>query len=116
MILHLDAALILLPVCRNFVSVVRRTSIGTVIPFDKNITLHKATGWSICIWSFVHIAAHMVNFYKLAMTDKASTGERIVAFLAANFITGPGTSSASGTRTTSSSSSSSTGSSTACSA
>jgi hypothetical protein len=90
MILHLDAALILLPVCRNFVSVVRRTSIGTVIPFDKNITLHKATGWSICIWSFVHIAAHMVNFYKLAMTDKASTGERIVAFLAANFITGPG--------------------------
>ncbi|KAF9258430.1 hypothetical protein L218DRAFT_974901 [Marasmius fiardii PR-910] len=34
----------------------------TVIPFDKNITFnHKATGWSIFIWSFVHTLAHIVN-------------------------------------------------------
>lgn len=92
LILHVDAALILLPVCRNFISICRRTSIGTVIPFDKNITLHKATGWSIVIWSIVHIVAHMFNFYKLAMadTDATTTGLRIVAFLSANFITGPG--------------------------
>jgi predicted ferric reductase len=92
LVLHVDAALILLPVCRNFISVVRRTSLGTVIPFDKNITLHKATGWSIVIWSFVHIAAHMVNFYHLAMTDKQAknAGDFIVAFLAANFVSGPG--------------------------
>jgi predicted ferric reductase len=85
-----DAALILLPVCRNFISVLRRTSLGTVIPFDKNITLHKATGWSIVIFSFIHTAAHMVNFYRLAMAKGTTTGSRITTFLAANFISGPG--------------------------
>jgi NADPH oxidase len=33
----------------------------------------------------------MVNFYKLAMSEPdASAGERVVAFLSANFATGPG--------------------------
>jgi predicted ferric reductase len=90
LVLHVDAALILLPVCRNFISICRRTSLGSVIPFDKNITLHKATGWSIVIWSFVHIAAHMVNFTELAISASPTAGGRFVAFLEANFITGPG--------------------------
>lgn len=38
----------------------------------------------------VHIIAHMVNFYKLAMVASTTTGGRVVAFLAANFATGPG--------------------------
>jgi NADPH oxidase 2 len=92
LVLHVDAAIILLPVCRNLVSFLRRTSLGGVIPFDKNITLHKATGWSIVVGSGVHIGAHMINFAKLAIkdTDATNTGDRIVAFIAANFITGPG--------------------------
>ncbi|KAF7986117.1 hypothetical protein HWV62_41557 [Athelia sp. TMB] len=90
LVLHVDVIFILLPVCRNFVSLLRRTPLNDIIPFDKNITLHKATAWSIVIGTGVHIAAHMVNFYRLAMTDHASTGDRIVAFLAANFATGPG--------------------------
>jgi len=92
LVLHVDAAIILLPVCRNFVSFLRRTSLGTVIPFDKNITLHKATGWAIVIGSAVHIGAHMVNFARFAIQDPdaTNTGDRIIAFIAANFITGPG--------------------------
>ncbi|KAL0564785.1 hypothetical protein V5O48_017255, partial [Marasmius crinis-equi] len=38
---HIDVIFILLPICRNFISIMRRTPLGTVIPFDKNITFHK---------------------------------------------------------------------------
>jgi len=91
LVLHVDVVFILLPVCRNFISLLRRTPLNDIIPFDKNITFHKATAWSIVAGTVVHIAAHMVNFYKLAMSDpNAKGGERVVAFLSANFATGPG--------------------------
>ena len=92
LVLHVDVAFILLPVCRNFISLVRRTPLNHFIPFDKNITFHKATAWSIVAGSVVHIVAHMVNFTELAFADPdANTpGKRFVAFLEANFATGPG--------------------------
>lgn len=91
-VLHIDVIFILLPVCRNFISLLRKTSLNSVIPFDKNITFHKATAWSIVFFSLVHVAAHMVNFARLAMADPdaTNTGLRILAFLQANFATGPG--------------------------
>ncbi|KAF8812829.1 NADPH oxidase B [Phlegmacium glaucopus] len=92
LVLHVDVAFILLPVCRNFVSYLRRSPLNDVIPFDKNITFHKATAWSMVVFTAVHVLAHMVNFYKLAMADPdaTTTGQRILAFLGANFTTGPG--------------------------
>jgi len=91
LVLHVDVIFILLPVCRNFISLLRRTPLNDIIPFDKNITFHKATAWSIVAGTVIHILAHMVNFYKLAMTDPdAKAGDRVIAFLAANFATGPG--------------------------
>lgn len=92
LVLHVDVIFILLPVCRNFISLCRRTRLGQVIPFDKNITFHKATAWSIVFGSVVHIVAHMVNFTELAFADPDATtpAKRFVAFLMANFATGPG--------------------------
>ncbi|KAJ8082261.1 hypothetical protein PM082_008109 [Marasmius tenuissimus] len=89
LLLHIDAVFILLPVCRNFISLLRRTPLNNIIPFEKNITFHKATGWSIVTWSLVHIIAHLVNFGKLALTAK-SPRERFLLFLTVNFATGPG--------------------------
>ncbi|KAF7798141.1 hypothetical protein EIP86_009357 [Pleurotus ostreatoroseus] len=92
LVLHVDVIFILLPVCRNFISLVRRTPLNHYIPFDKNITFHKATAWSIVFGTVVHIVAHMFNFAKLAFADPDATtpAKRFVAFLAANFATGPG--------------------------
>ncbi|OCH90477.1 NADPH oxidase [Obba rivulosa] len=92
LVLHVDVAFILLPVCRNFISILRRTPLNDVIPFDKNITFHKATAWSMVLFTGIHIGAHMVNFARLANLDPDATtiGKKIVAFLEANFITGPG--------------------------
>ncbi|CAB4421916.1 unnamed protein product [Rhizophagus irregularis] len=41
-VLHFDAAVILFPVCRNLVSIVRQTPLNNVISFDENIEFHKA--------------------------------------------------------------------------
>ncbi|KAF7335791.1 Superoxide-generating NADPH oxidase heavy chain subunit A [Mycena venus] len=89
LILHVDVIFILLPVCRNFISILRRTPLGDVIPFDKNITFHKATGWSIVVGSVVHTLAHIVNLGRLALVARDTTGRRIAFFLSANFTIGP---------------------------
>ncbi|GJJ14792.1 hypothetical protein Clacol_009060 [Clathrus columnatus] len=90
--LHILVIFILLPICRNFISVLRRTALNSYIPFDKNITFHKAVAWSMVFWTIVHILAHMVNFGRLAKADPAANtaGKVFVNFLAANFTTGPG--------------------------
>jgi len=92
LVLHVDVIFILLPVCRNFISLLRKTPLNDVIPFDKNITFHKATAWSIVVGTAVHVIAHMRNFALVATLDPAATnfGQRLGLFLSANFLTGPG--------------------------
>ncbi|KAK7038179.1 FAD-binding FR-type domain-containing protein [Favolaschia claudopus] len=89
--LHIDVIFILLPVCRNFISIMRRTPIGSVIPFDENLSLHKATGWAIFWGSLVHTLAHVVNLYRLTMADTSANtaGKKVAFFIYANFIIGP---------------------------
>ncbi|KAJ7584805.1 NADPH oxidase isoform 2 [Mycena floridula] len=77
---HVDVIYILLPVCRNFISFLRRTPLNDFIPFDKNITFHKATGWSLVIWSLVHTLAHIVNVINLAIQSADNTGARVKNF------------------------------------
>lgn len=90
-LLHIDVIFILLPVCRNFISLVRRTPLGDVIPFDKNITFHKAVAWSIVAGSVVHTGAHIFNLVWLTQADKdlKTVGSKVVFFITANFIIGP---------------------------
>jgi len=92
LVLHVEVAFILLPICRNFISLLRRTPLNSYIPFDKNITFHKAVAWGIVLFTFIHIAAHMVNFGRLAFADPLATTptKRFVVWLEANFTTGPG--------------------------
>lgn len=90
LVLHIDVIFILLPVCRNFISLLRRTPLNGIIPFDCNITLHKATGWSIVAGTVIHILSHMVNFYKLAGSVSSTPTEHFLNFIAVNFTTGPG--------------------------
>jgi len=65
LVLYVDVAFILLPVCRNFISLLRRSPLNDFIPFDKALNFHKLTAWSIVAFTVIHIVAHMVNFYSL---------------------------------------------------
>lgn len=53
LVLHFDIILILLPVCRNLMSFLRGTGLGSIIPFDKNITFHKFIAWSVVLFSWI---------------------------------------------------------------
>ncbi|CAG8551451.1 2378_t:CDS:2, partial [Dentiscutata heterogama] len=86
LVLHVDAAMILFPVCRNLISVLRSTPLGGIIPFDENIEFHKAIGWSIVFFTIVHTVSHWINFYELARAQNGG----IVMWLELNFLTGPG--------------------------
>ncbi|RGB38977.1 ferric reductase NAD binding domain-containing protein [Rhizophagus diaphanus] len=86
LVLHLDAAMILFPVCRNLISIIRATPLNNIVPFDENIEFHKAIGWSLLFFSVLHTVAHWVNFAKLAITAPSP----ILRWLEINFETGPG--------------------------
>ncbi|KAJ4348394.1 uncharacterized protein N0V89_009768 [Didymosphaeria variabile] len=84
--LHVDVAFILFPVCRNLISMARRTPLNGIIPFDKNITFHKLVGWSLLFFSWLHTIAHWRNLWLFAQINKLG----FVGFLIANLATGPG--------------------------
>lgn len=91
LVLHVDVIFILLPICRNFISVMRQTRLGAVIPFDKNITFHKAVAWAIVWGSLVHTIAHIFNltWLTLANTSADTPAKKVAFWLSANFIIGP---------------------------
>ncbi|OAK95190.1 hypothetical protein IQ06DRAFT_65026 [Phaeosphaeriaceae sp. SRC1lsM3a] len=86
LVLHVDVAFILFPVCRNLISMARRTPLNDVIPFDKNITFHKLVAWSIVFFSWVHTIAHWNNLARFA----AGNNLGFMGFILANLATGPG--------------------------
>jgi NADPH oxidase len=86
LVLHFDVALILFPVCRTLISLARQTPLNGIIQFDKNITFHITTAWSIVFFSWVHTIAHWNNFAQIAAKNHLGIG----GFLLANFVTGPG--------------------------
>ncbi|KAH7293928.1 hypothetical protein KP509_28G048400 [Ceratopteris richardii] len=57
--LKLNMALILLPVCRNTITRLRSTFIGSIVPFDDNINFHKVIAACIVIGVALHSIVHM---------------------------------------------------------
>ncbi|KAK8236258.1 ferric reductase NAD binding domain-containing protein [Phyllosticta capitalensis] len=86
MVLHFDVALILFPVCRTFISLLRETPLNGIIQLDKNITFHKLVAWSIVLFTWIHTIAHFYNFGRFAAVNHLG----FAGWLVANFVTGPG--------------------------
>lgn len=86
LVLHFDIAILIFPVCRTLISLMRQTPLNGIIQFDENISFHKLVGWSIVFFTWLHTIAHWNNFAQLAAKNKLG----FKGFLAANFTTGPG--------------------------
>ncbi|KAJ2781164.1 hypothetical protein H4R18_003034, partial [Coemansia javaensis] len=63
LVLHVNSALVLLPICRTVISWIRTTPLNRIIPFDHALLFHKVIGYSILLFTFVHAAAHYRNYY-----------------------------------------------------
>ncbi|XP_060902353.1 NADPH oxidase 4 isoform X1 [Labrus mixtus] len=71
-VLNLNCSLVLLPMCRSLLTFVRGThtvsSRKTRRLLDKSKTFHVACGVAICIFSVVHVSAHLVNVVNFSMS------------------------------------------------
>jgi predicted ferric reductase len=64
-VLKLNCAFILIPVLRNFLSILRGTWVNNYLPIDKNIVFHKYIGAWILIMVLAHVLAHYTNYNKV---------------------------------------------------
>lgn len=85
-VLQFDVALILFPVCRTLISLLRESPLNGIIPFDKHITFHKLVGYSLVLFTIIHVAGHWNNFWQLSSVH----GLGVIGWLKFNFLTGPG--------------------------
>jgi len=73
--LNFNCFLILLPVCRNLLSLLRyvlpqcitqsRFRRLTIRLFDQHIGFHRCVGYAICFWSLLHVGGHIYNYERL---------------------------------------------------
>lgn len=61
LVLALDGGLILLPMLRNIIRIIR-PKLTWLFPADENIWFHRQVAYSLAFWSMVHTTAHYVNF------------------------------------------------------
>lgn len=71
-VLNLNCSLVLLPMCRSLLTFVRGTqkvsSRKTRRLLDKSKTFHVACGVAICIFSVLHVSAHLVNVVNFSVS------------------------------------------------
>ncbi|KAF8758914.1 NADPH oxidase isoform 1 [Rhizoctonia solani] len=61
LVLALDGGLILLPMLRNIIRIIR-PKLSWLMPADENIWFHRQVAYSMAFWAMVHTTAHYVNF------------------------------------------------------
>jgi NADPH oxidase len=64
LVLAFDGGLILIPMLRNIIRVVR-PKLTWLFPADENIWFHRQVAYSMAFWSMVHTTAHYVNFFNV---------------------------------------------------
>jgi len=68
LVLAFDGGLILLPMLRNVLRVVR-PKLSWLFPADENIWCHRQVAYSMAFWAMVHTTAHYVNFFNVERTQ-----------------------------------------------
>ncbi|KAJ7596973.1 NADPH oxidase isoform 1 [Mycena floridula] len=68
LVLAFDGGLILIPMFRNIIRVVR-PKLTWLFPADENIWFHRQVAYSMAFWSMVHTTAHYVNFFNVERTQ-----------------------------------------------
>ncbi|KAI0756885.1 NADPH oxidase [Daedaleopsis nitida] len=68
LVLAFDGAMILVPMLRNIIRVVR-PRLTWLFPADENIWFHRQVAYSMAFWAMVHTTAHYVNFFNVERTQ-----------------------------------------------
>ncbi|WVQ99607.1 hypothetical protein IAU59_006743 [Kwoniella sp. CBS 9459] len=68
LVLAFDGALILVPMLRNVLKLVR-PRLMWLFPADENIWFHRQVAYQMVFWTMVHCTAHYVNFINVERTQ-----------------------------------------------
>ncbi|KAK2461977.1 hypothetical protein APHAL10511_006440 [Amanita phalloides] len=68
LVLAFDGGLILIPMLRNIIRLVRPT-LTWLFPVDENIWFHRQVAYSMAFWAMVHTTSHYVNFINVERTQ-----------------------------------------------
>ncbi|KAF8202852.1 NADPH oxidase isoform 1 [Pholiota molesta] len=68
LVLAFDGGLILLPMLRNIIRVIR-PRLTWAFPADENIWFHRQVAYSMAFWAMVHTTSHYVNFINVERTQ-----------------------------------------------
>jgi len=68
LVLAYDGGLILLPMLRNIIRVIR-PKLAWAFPADENIWFHRQVAYQMSFWAMVHTTAHYVNFLNVERTQ-----------------------------------------------
>jgi len=63
LVLSFDGLLILLPMCRNLLRMVRPKI--RWLPLDESVWFHRQVAYALLIFTIAHVSAHYVNFYNV---------------------------------------------------
>ncbi|KAG1749920.1 ferric reductase NAD binding domain-containing protein [Suillus paluster] len=85
--LAFDAGLLLVPMLRNVIRVVR-PKLAWLFPADENIWFHRQVAYSMAFWAMVHTTAHYVNFFNVERTQVRAEYALQIHYTQAGGITG----------------------------
>ncbi|KAJ1341417.1 hypothetical protein BSLG_003995 [Batrachochytrium salamandrivorans] len=63
LVLGVDCAALLIPVCRNIVRFFRSSFLNRYVPIDENLYFHKWLAYSMLFFTLIHANAHYTNFF-----------------------------------------------------
>jgi len=86
LVLSVDCMLILLPVCRTIMKVVRPKI--RFLPLDENLWMHRQLAYSILLFTCLHVCAHYVNFYNVEIGQIRPVSALQIHYAQAGGITG----------------------------
>ncbi|KAL1302649.1 hypothetical protein AAFC00_003016 [Neodothiora populina] len=86
LVLSVDCTLILLPMCRNLLRVVRPKV--RWLPLDESQWFHRQVAYSLVLWTTVHTAAHYVNFFNVERAQARPEAAVEIHYKQAGGITG----------------------------
>ncbi|KIP11399.1 hypothetical protein PHLGIDRAFT_83405 [Phlebiopsis gigantea 11061_1 CR5-6] len=87
LVLAFDGGLILVPMLRNIIRVVR-PRLAWAFPADENIWFHRQVAYSMAFWAMVHTTAHYVNFFNVERTQVRPERALDIHYTQAGGITG----------------------------
>ncbi|KAH9455342.1 hypothetical protein Pst134EA_022812 [Puccinia striiformis f. sp. tritici] len=67
-VLGVDGFLLLLPVCRNMIRILR-PQLAWLMPLDENIWFHRQVAYATAFFTMLHVTAHYVNMYMVEKTQ-----------------------------------------------